>query len=171
MLATTLGTSLILLSACGGLSRPDRVVEPDAAGLIVRVDRSDPSREVVELEGGETIEFDGTDALELAGPGIDSDRVLIFGDTGGRDWYATASTSETPAPGACYILDGDAAFDEPDAVLMVFVEWRDTAIELSKRDDFSVPPGTIRSDARYEGGEVPAASVCIDSNGLVFGLP
>ncbi len=164
------GFILAILVACGVLPRPDRVVEPDAVGLILSVDRSDPSREVVELEGGEAVEIDIDDALELSGPGIDSGRVLLYGDDGGP-WYATASTAETVGPPDCYMLHGDAAFDEPQSALVVFAQWRDTAIELTKRDDFSVPPGTIRSDGRYEGGEAPTGTVCIDSSGLVFGLP
>lgn len=168
--ATTLGMLLVVLVGCGGLPRPDRVVEPGAAGLIISVDRSDPSREAVELEGGEAVEIDIDDALELSGPGIDSGRVLLYGDDG-RPWYATASTAETVGPPNCFMLHSDAAFDEPQSVLVVFAQWRDTAIELTKRDDFSVPPGTIRSDGRYEGGEVPTGTVCIDSSGLVFGLP
>lgn len=168
--APAVGFLLAILVACGGLPRPDRIVEPDAVGLIISVDRSDPAREVIELEGGEAVEIDIDDALELSGPGIDSGRVLLYGDDG-RPWYATASTAETVGPPDCYMLHSDAAFDEPQSVLVLFAQWRGTAIELGKRDDFSVPPGRIRSDGRYEGGEVPTGTVCIDSSGLVFGLP
>jgi hypothetical protein len=161
----------LMLAGCGGLPRPDQVVGPEAAGVIVSVDRSDPSRRVVELDGGESVEIVPDDALELTGPGIDVGRVLVYGHADGRAWFTTASTAETVAPADCYILHGDAAFDEPNRVLVVFAEWRDTAIELAKRDDFAVPPGAIRSDGRYSGGESPSGSVCLDESGLVFGLP
>ena len=161
----------ILVLACGGTPRPDRIVAPDLAGLIVDVDRPGANRETIVLEGNRSVEIDTERALDLAGPGPSADRVLLYGQSGGRVWFATAATAQTMGPPGCYLVHGDAAFDTAESVLVVFTTWRDTAIEIRKRADFNAPPEIVRADGRYEGGESPSASICVDASGLAFGLP
>lgn len=173
-LATILGTILIVLSACGGLPRPDQVVEPDVAGLIVSVDRSDPSRQIVELNGGESVEINTDDALDLTGPGVDTDRVLLSGKTDGDSWYATLSVAETARLPDCYVTGSDTAFDEPGSVILVFADHPEFGVRLTKRDDFVPPPSTaVRSDGRYAAGVegTSGGSFCVDAGGAVFGFP
>jgi hypothetical protein len=69
------------------------------------------------------------------------------------------------------VLGGATAFDAPDAVILVFLDWRDVGLRLPKRDDFSVPPIALSSDGRYSGGERGPGSFCLDAGGLVFGKP
>lgn len=169
-----IGFLLANLVACGGLPRPDRVVEPDAVGLIISVDRSDPSREIVALEGGDSVEIDIADAHDLTGPGIDADRVLLYGTTDGDIWYATLSLAETARLPDCYTIGSDAAFDEPGSVVLVFADHPEFGVRLPKRDDFVLPPSTaLRSDGRYAAGVegTSGGSFCVDADGAVFGFP
>lgn len=167
--------SVASLTACS-LSRPDRVVEPDAIGVIVVVesaDRSDPSRLIVRLQSGETIEIDQNDALDLGGPGIDADRILLYGHVDRREWFATSSLAETARPEGCYTIHGGAAFDEPNSVVLVFASQSGIGIRLLKRNSFEPPPEIVRADGRYVGGVegTGPVSFCIDPTGAVFGFP
>lgn len=163
---------VLLLAACT-LSRPDRVVEPETIGVIASVDRSDPSQLVVELSGGATVTIDRDGALELAGPGIDAERVLLFGRVNRRTWYATAPTSVTARPEDCYEISSDAAFDELDSLVLVYADHSDFGVRLPKQEGFALPSISVRPDGRYAGGPegTSGGSFCIDAHGAVFGIP
>lgn len=162
-----------MLAGCGGPSKPDRIVAPDVVGVVDSVVRSDPSQLTVTLVDRQTVTIDTEDASEVFGSGPGEGRLLLYGSTDNRVWYATPSLRETsPTPG-CYSIFADAAFDEPDAVVFVFTEFRDMGIRIRKAKGFMTPSGAVGSYGRYAQGEVGIdyGSFCLNGDGLVFGMP
>jgi hypothetical protein len=166
LVPTLLLLSVTSLSACS-LARPERVVGPDIVGVIDSVDRSDASQLMVQLAGGDVVEVDAREALELAGPGINPGRLLVYGQANGGTWYATLPLSQTARPSGCYAIGADGAFDEPASVVLVFADHPDFGIRVSKRNDFVPPPNSVRADGRYAGGVegTGGGAFCTDPNG------
>lgn len=173
-LALLLVVVAVPLNSCTGLSRPEHVVSPQIISLIASVDRSQPPPQVtVSVEGGEVLEIDEREALKIAGPGINAGRLLLFGKTDSETWYASLSILETSATRGCYLIFGDAAFDEPDAVVFVFVDMRDVGIRVHKTEGFAPPNDALTSSGQYKQGEVghDYGSFCLNREGLVFAMP
>jgi hypothetical protein len=161
----------VFLAGCG-IARPDRLIEPDVVGLVTSTDRPRPDDPLTVELNDRSIEIDTRSVLALGASGIGPGVLLLYGEDDGRIWYATAILRETsPVPG-CYALSGDAAFDAPDAVVLVSLDWRDVGLRLPKRDGFAAPPGDISSDdGRYLTGERGELAVfCVDPHGAVFGM-
>jgi len=68
---------------------------------------------------------------------------------------------------------GDAAFDEPDAVVFVLTEFRDIGVRIPKAEGFVAASDAVGSSGRYAQGKVGIhyGSFCLNRDGLVFGMP
>lgn len=151
------------LAACS-LERPNRIIEPDVVGVVSSTDyREDGAVILVELDG-DSIEFDHTEAIAFVARGIAPDGVLLYGEDEGRTWYASLGIRETGPLQGCYVLAPAAAFDEPNAVILVFVEWRNVGLRLPKREGFTVPPGVVVESGRY----IERSAFCVDPEGRVL---
>lgn len=133
-------------------------------GLISSTDYRDDGAVIVVEVDGETIEFDHTEAIAFAARAFAPDGVLLYGEDGGRHWYAALAIPETLPVPDCYLIGPAAAFDEPNAIILVFVEWRDVGLRLPKREGFTVPPGVLVDSGRY----IERSTFCIDPEGRVF---
>ena len=170
-LRVAIGFLLIgIFTGCGGPPPPERVEAPDVVGLIDSVD-SNLSERTIHLKSGDVVELDVSNATDLWGPGIVAGRMLLYGRTDDHVWYASLSILETSQMPGCFGIGADAAFDEPDAVVFVFTEMRNTGIRIPKDNSFAVPSGEVSSDGRYAQGEVGAGLFCLNQDGLVFGMP
>jgi len=175
-MALGLAITTLFLTSCwwsGGPPLPDRVVRPTVVGVVDSVDRSDPRQLAVSLRGGKTVNIDRERAVDLGGPGVAAGRLLLFGEGKGREWYVSSSIAETSPVPNCYFARAAAAFDEPDAVVFVFIDLRDVGIRLRKAEGFITPTDELTSSGQYPQGEVAhdLGSFCLNSEGLVFGFP
>lgn len=170
---------LVSIAICGcGLSKPGTLIQPDAVGVIVSTERT-AGRLVTAHLDDRSIEIDTGSALDLYGPGIGPDMLLLYGDDGGRTWYLTSALApplgrEDSPPRDCYPVTAGAAFDDPDAVIFVFGAWRDVGLRLRKRADFDVPASLISPETgRYRMGVegTEGGPFCVDPDGFVFGIP
>jgi hypothetical protein len=165
---------VVLLTSCGGYSRPDRIIEPGVVGLVSDADRSIDTSDVFQV-GDQTVEFDPGDAVVLTGSGVGVDDLLLHGEDFGRTWYASLDTWTTLYPPDCYVVIFAAAFDEPEAVVFVFSEWREVGLRLPKREDFNPPEAGVSGDTgQYLVGDESAGGAnhfCLDVEGQVVGVP
>jgi hypothetical protein len=121
----------LALMACN-LSRPSQIVSPQVVGLIdsVRTESNFTILTVNDQEISLDLSTGGDRWLRGGFAGL-----LILGDEPER-WILTAQAEE---PG-CYKFDADAAFDEPDAIIVVYSSWKSVGIRLTKASGFE--PGT-----------------------------
>jgi hypothetical protein len=171
VLTLTLLVVATLLVGCT-LSRPDQLIEPDVVGLVTATNRRSLDLPLTVELADQSLEIERASAVELTGPGIDADRLLLYGEDAGRIWYASAAIQQTSSTSSCYALSGDAAFDAADAVILVFAEWPEVGLRLPKRADFVAPPHAVSSETgRYILGEAGELAIfCLDPDGAVFGL-
>ena len=158
-----------LISGClpiGG-GYPDVVVAPDVVGPIEESRDDDPSDTGAwfAVVDGQEVRIDSHEdrALQRA---TDGD-LLIFGSDPER-WYLGADASED---GRCYLVRAWKAYDEPDAVVLVYSEWVGVGIRLPKAPAFDSDSRTVDDpDRRPQYDGISGVTFCADSEGRLTGL-
>lgn len=162
----------ILIAVMNSLPGPlDRLIEPDVVGLVAATHNPIGAEKTADLDNGVTVEVPRS-AVEVYGPGVSADRLLLYGEDYGRIWYASLVISELSPIEGCYRIHG-VAYDQPDAVIIVNPgDWNGVGLRLPKRDDFDVGDASVDSAGLYRmGTEYPEGRFCVDTSGSVFSLP
>jgi hypothetical protein len=152
-----------LLVACDPFvaSRPETIVEPEVSGLVTDATLVNGSQTSYRLAvGGQEITIDTQDTEKLY-DGFPEGGVVLYG-TDPRPWYVG-----TPPPHEdCYLVSADRAFDDPDAVILVFSELGGVGIRVPKAPGFD--PGPELSHRGEDAGQyisLQAPTFCLDAQG------
>lgn len=162
----------LLIAVMNSLPGPlDRLIEPDAIGVISDISNPIEGIRTVEFEGGQTVEFPDS-SVNVNGSGYNVGHLLLVGEDYGRSWYAAFSLHELSPVDGCYWTAG-VAYDQPDAVIIVNPgDWDGVGLRLPKRDDFDVGDAFVDSAGLYRmGTEYPQGRFCVDTSGSVFSVP
>lgn len=105
------------------------MIEADVVGVIARVDRHANRAITLDLDDGQSVELP-SDPVSVYDSGLSSGQLLLYGQDFGRTWYATLSPSEMFVVG-CYLIFG-AAYDSPEAVILVPADWEQVGLRLPR---------------------------------------
>ena len=92
--------------------------------------------------------------------------LLLLGDEPER-WVLAAPAGES----GCFLLSADAAFDEPEAVILVYASWKGVGIRLRKEAGFD--PGTALHTEGSVAGQYQTgygARFCLNGFGRITGV-
>ncbi|MGH7128505.1 MAG: hypothetical protein ACREIV_08035 [Planctomycetaceae bacterium] len=168
----TLGTigifsiATVLTGCPAGTERPQRIVTPDAVGIIEQIEGSeDGTTKTLRLQSGEEIVVHNTDDIEAYG-GPNTGSLLVSGRLDGLRWHMSLPPSDL-VPTSCYAL-GARPFDDGSHV--VFAAGSPAGaygIQLPKADDFEAEEPN-RQTQRYGSTGVPVF-FCVNELGEVTG--
>jgi hypothetical protein len=160
---------LVGLIACNAsLSRPQAAVEPSVAGVVSNVEpKSVDGQVAITLESGPTIQVVDDETLELGQSTVGVGDVVLYGSSDGTPWWAGFGRSATVAD--CYAAYADTAFDQPDAVVLLYEALNGVGIRLRKASDFRTPdPDEVISGEYVSGPEgAGGARLCLNAEGAV----
>lgn len=157
---------LLVLAACGGAERPDRIVTPDAVGVIeMLMSSEDGTTTTLFLETGEEVVVHNADDIDAYGT-LNAGSLLVSGQLDDARWHMSLAPSEEVPPD-CYV-PGVAPFDDGSHV--VFPAGGPSGaygIRLPKSEDFVAEDPDPRTQ-RYGRAESPTF-FCVNSVGEVTG--
>ena len=161
---------LVALAACGGsLGRPSAAAEPSVAGIVTQVEPQSGGRFSVTVEGGGRIEIVRDDMVEVGGSSVEAGDLILYGKTDDSTWWAGFGHSTVNSD--CLAAYADTAFDEPNAVLLVYEALDGAGIRLAKARDFRFGDTGAPSSGRYDAGPEGSggALLCLNERGEVTG--
>lgn len=147
------------------VNRPPNLVDPEVSGLVTSVSPIAGSSSTVTVDGRQfEVDLEGRRVARLY-TGLAEGGVVLYGSQP-RPWYIG-----TPPPyDGCYLVHATAAFDDPDAVILVFRELgTGIGIRVPKAPGFN--PGTelLRDGpnaGEYLGWDI-GPQFCLDAEGRV----
>jgi hypothetical protein len=142
--------------------RPATIVDPEVSGVVAAATRVPGSQTSYRLDvGSQEITLDTKDTQKLYS-GFPEGGVVLYG-TYPRSWYIGTS----PPHDGCYVVTAGYAFDDPDAVILVFDELgTGIGIRIPKAPGFD--PGSALSHYGPSEGQyisLGAPSFCLDARG------
>lgn len=115
--AGTLGVVLILSACPATVDRPERVVTPDAIGIIEDIEASeDGTSKTLLLDTGEEVTIHNTRDLEAYGSNAHVGFLLVSGTVGDARWRMFIREDDDVALRSCYPI-GAQPFDDGESVI------------------------------------------------------
>jgi hypothetical protein len=157
------------MTACTG-GRPDRVVEPDAIGIISSTETSeDGTTRTLALEDGQEIVVPTTGDITAGGGFPDPDDLLVTGMLDDTRWYRALSEGDPETqlvPDGCYVYSV-GPFDDDDSVIFPTGSPDNRfGIRLPKADGFEADD-PVRETGEY--GTEGSTTFCLNERGEVTG--
>lgn len=153
----------VVLVACDPFvaSRPGTIVDPEVSGLTTSASPIVDGSSTVTVDGTQ-LQFDleGRNVARLYGDAA-LNGVVLYG-TQPRPWYVGTS----PPDDGCYLVSGARAFDDPDAVILVYSQLDGVGIRIPKAPGFD--PGTQLSHYGPTKGQYISTGLpgfCLDAHG------
>jgi hypothetical protein len=140
--------------------RPGTIVDPEASGVVASISPIVDSSSTVTVEGRQVeIDLEGRKVVRLYS-GAHLSGVLLYG-TNPRPWYVGTS----PPDDGCYLVGADQAFDDRDAVILVFTGLSGVGIRVPKAPDFV--PGGVSDYGPSKGQYITfgGPTFCLDAQG------
>ncbi len=140
--------------------RPGTIVDPEVSGVVTKAMLVADSQTSYRVEvGGREITLD-TANVEKLYDGFPEDGVVLYG-THPRPWYLGTPGDDD----GCYLVSADQAFDDPDAVILVFPGLSGVGIRVPKAPDFV--PGGVSDYGPSKGQYISlgAPMFCLDAQG------
>lgn len=150
----------LLLTGCGGIDFPSRVVEPVQIGVV---------SDIVDEPGVDIVVF-GPHRLRLSTdeshPGVSIDSLMLYWG-GTEPPFVTFPLSGGRTGPPCYSVPGvpSAAFNEPDAIVMVLRENLELGIRVPKADGYEAD--LLEYDDETGTFTLPAPDFCLNEAGEV----
>jgi len=166
--AAILGVVLILSGCPATVDRPERVVTPDAVGIIEDIEASeDGTAKTLLLDSGETVVVDDTRDLEAYGTNANVGFLLITGEPGEARWTMFLQQDGGLEPPDCYQV-GIQPFDDGSHVILPAASPDGGyGIRLPKAPDFEADDPN-RETQRY-GSTGSPTFFCLNEQGEVTG--
>lgn len=153
-------TVSLLLVGCRGIDFPNRVVEPVQIGVV---------SDIVDEPGADIVVF-GPHRLRLptdeSHPGVSIDSLMLYwGDA--EPPFMTLFLAHGYRASPCYAVRSDpsAAFNEPDAIVMVIRENLELGIRVPKAEEYEADPLEYHEDSG--AFTLPAPQFCLNEAGEV----
>lgn len=164
--AAILGVLLVLSACPATVDRPERVVTPDAIGIIEDIEASeDGTSKTLLLDTGEEVTIHNTRDLEAYGSNANVGFLLVSGTVGDARWRMFIRKDDDVALPSCYPI-GAQPFDDGEAVIFpAGAPDGDYGIRLPKAEGFEAEdpnPQTLRW-GNFDG------AFCLNEQGEVTG--
>jgi hypothetical protein len=141
--------------------RPGTIVDPEVSGVVASISPIVDSSSTVTVDGRQLeIDLEGRKVVRLYSD-AHLNGVLLYG-TDPRPWYLGTS----PPDDGCYLVSGARAFDDPDAVILVYSQLDGVGIRIPKAPGFD--PGTELSHYGPTEGQYISTGLpgfCLDAQG------
>lgn len=154
-------TVSLLLVGCRGIDFPNRVVEPVQIGVV---------SDIVDEPGANVVVF-GPHRLRLSTdeshPGVNIDSLMLYWGDAEPPFMTLLISDGFRGPRPCYSVRGipSAAFNEPDAIVMVMRENYELGIRVPKAEEYEADP--LEYDEDTGAFTLPAPDFCLNDAGEV----